>query len=210
MPGISGMQYEPLYLERYVLLHAGDLFFAGYDDGQVRTGQMLKSAQAELRIAIPGNHGITLDKALMIERERETVIAGNVKLTVEKIRALCRSEDAKAHGIIYLGEKGFARSPWETVPNSLAILCLIPSIRGALTGLFDIKKVLTCLTAEALMHSPIPDYVHIVMSHGPPKGIFNPNPSGKRVGCSHLWRAVERVEPRLHCSGHMHETWGTA
>lgn len=31
---------------------------------------------------------------------------------------------------------------------------------------------------------------------------------GHRAGCPQLLRALDRVRPRLHCFGHIHEAWG--
>ena len=47
-----------------------------------------------------------------------------------------------------------------------------------------------------------------MMTHGPPLGILDKTSHGEEVGCAHLARAVERCKPRLHCFGHIHESWG--
>ena len=47
-----------------------------------------------------------------------------------------------------------------------------------------------------------------MLTHGPPKGVFDETDTGENVGCDHLLKAVTRCKPRLHCFGHIHEGWG--
>lgn len=48
----------------------------------------------------------------------------------------------------------------------------------------------------------------MVMTHGPPFGVLDAVQSGDHVGCEHLLRAMRRCKPKLHCFGHIHESWG--
>ncbi|KUI58552.1 putative rhamnogalacturonate lyase C [Cytospora mali] len=51
--------------------------------------------------------------------------------------------------------------------------------------------------------------VDIVITHGPPKGIRDPDPIGiKYKGCDSLFDSIARARPRLHCFGHNHGGWG--
>lgn len=47
-----------------------------------------------------------------------------------------------------------------------------------------------------------------MLTHGPPKDILDETHTGEKVGCEHLRRGVSRCKPRLHCFGHIHESWG--
>jgi Icc-related predicted phosphoesterase len=52
----------------------------------------------------------------------------------------------------------------------------------------------------------IPSDIDILVTHGPPYGIFDKNLDGHLVGCEELRKAVqERIKPRIHCFGHIHE-----
>lgn len=52
----------------------------------------------------------------------------------------------------------------------------------------------------------IPDDTDILVSHGPPFGIGDLCKSSLRVGCPMLLSAVqERVKPKIHAFGHIHE-----
>jgi calcineurin-like phosphoesterase family protein len=54
----------------------------------------------------------------------------------------------------------------------------------------------------------IPPNTDILITHGPPRGILDRTFSGEAVGCDDLREAVERIGPRLHVFGHIHEGYG--
>jgi predicted phosphohydrolase len=54
----------------------------------------------------------------------------------------------------------------------------------------------------------IPAGVDILVTHGPPLGIGDVTCSGDAVGCGDLKRELNRVRPRLHVFGHIHEGCG--
>ena len=59
------------------------------------------------------------------------------------------------------------------------------------------------------MWKRIPDDADIVMTHGPAKGILDQILVGSHVGDSELRRELlERVKPKFHCCGHIHEAFG--
>lgn len=48
-----------------------------------------------------------------------------------------------------------------------------------------------------------------MMTHGPPQGHMDTVVrDGSSVGCPHLYRALTRARPLLHCFGHIHEGHG--
>ncbi|MBA2369696.1 MAG: metallophosphatase domain-containing protein [Candidatus Protochlamydia sp.] len=52
----------------------------------------------------------------------------------------------------------------------------------------------------------IPIDTDILVTHGPPYGIFDETIDGRRVGCEDLQIAIrDRIKPRIHCFGHIHE-----
>lgn len=53
----------------------------------------------------------------------------------------------------------------------------------------------------------IPCDTDILITHGPPFDILDDN-DGDRCGCDELRSAVERVKPKLHVFGHIHESYG--
>ena len=56
----------------------------------------------------------------------------------------------------------------------------------------------------------IPADTDVLVTHGPPFGILDKNAGGENTGCEELRRALERVRPRLHIFGHIHEGYGIA
>lgn len=56
----------------------------------------------------------------------------------------------------------------------------------------------------------IPSDIDILITHGPPYGIFDETDDEIRVGCQDLQQAVlDKVKPSLHCFGHIHEGGGS-
>lgn len=54
----------------------------------------------------------------------------------------------------------------------------------------------------------IPADTDVLITHGPPKDILDLCAHGERVGCADLLDAVERVRPKYHIFGHIHEAYG--
>jgi predicted phosphohydrolase len=54
----------------------------------------------------------------------------------------------------------------------------------------------------------IPQGVDVLITHGPPLGVLDVTDRGEHVGCEDLLEALERVRPRLHVFGHIHESYG--
>ena len=60
----------------------------------------------------------------------------------------------------------------------------------------------------------IPNDTDILVTHGPPMGILDQCPDlniryiTKSVGCPHLLDAVNRIKPKIHAFGHIHERHG--
>jgi Icc-related predicted phosphoesterase len=54
----------------------------------------------------------------------------------------------------------------------------------------------------------IPEETDVLITHGPPKGHGDVTCRGEAVGCDDLLEAVERIQPRVHVFGHIHEGVG--
>ncbi|OUD16223.1 metallophosphatase domain-containing protein [Thioflexithrix psekupsensis] len=55
----------------------------------------------------------------------------------------------------------------------------------------------------------IPSGIDILITHTPPYGIGDIIRSGKHVGCRALSKAIDRIVPKYHIFGHIHESFGT-
>lgn len=54
----------------------------------------------------------------------------------------------------------------------------------------------------------IPEDTDILLTHGPPWGIGDMTSRGERAGCEDLLERVQKIEPKYHCFGHIHEDSG--
>jgi len=54
----------------------------------------------------------------------------------------------------------------------------------------------------------IPDETDVLITHGPPYGVMDKTVEGVHAGCEELTKAIERVQPHLHCFSHIHESYG--
>jgi Icc-related predicted phosphoesterase len=54
----------------------------------------------------------------------------------------------------------------------------------------------------------IPEDTDILITHGPPFGLRDRVHQGEQVGCRDLLKVVQRIKPRLHVFGHIHEGYG--
>lgn len=56
----------------------------------------------------------------------------------------------------------------------------------------------------------IPDDTDVLITHCPPFGILDVSGfDNEKLGCRDLYEAVLRVEPQVHCFGHIHHSYGT-
>lgn len=54
----------------------------------------------------------------------------------------------------------------------------------------------------------IPEDTDILITHGPPSGIFDYVSRGGNVGCFDLLKTIEKIKPKIHAFGHIHEGYG--
>ncbi len=54
----------------------------------------------------------------------------------------------------------------------------------------------------------IPVDTDVLITHGPPFGILDETFEKEKVGCEELLKAVNRVRPKIHIFGHIHEAYG--
>jgi Icc-related predicted phosphoesterase len=54
----------------------------------------------------------------------------------------------------------------------------------------------------------IPDYIDVLIAHGPPADILDKVTRGINVGCKDLKNKVQIIQPQYHIFGHIHESSG--
>jgi Icc-related predicted phosphoesterase len=54
----------------------------------------------------------------------------------------------------------------------------------------------------------IPDDTDVLITHGPPRGILDKTLEGEECGCPYLRKELDRIKPKVHLFGHIHEGYG--
>ena len=211
--------YSHEFLAADVAIHCGDLTSTGKPEEHERALELLRSLPAPVKIVIPGNHDLTLDKSYCsthADRSLHTWRRKHTQTDLDQALELYTGADALQAGILYLTEGVRA----------------VPLANGALLNIYASAWTPEFydwaftyprshdrfnLDEENVPQNPIPvatrdaplDQIHVVATHGPPAYILDKTVrGGEHVGCEHLLRAVEKCRPLLHCFGHIHEGWG--
>lgn len=167
---------------------AGDLTFRGYEHELKLIGQWFRSLPYEHMVTIAGNH----DRCFEDSR-------------AEAERWLLGEADERIPNFYYLQDNGIELeingikvkiwgSPWQ------------PWFGGWAFNLRDEEDLKE-------KWKLIPKDTDILITHGPPYKLrdqvsdFGSNP-GQHVGCRELRKALQRVRPKIHVFGHIHEGYG--
>jgi len=195
-----------------VVLHCGDLTQVGGASEYKRALKMLAAIPAELKLVIAGNHDLSLDPEYWktVDEDEQDDEKEDHKGALE----IMTGEVAKAAGLTYLTEgmhtftlKNGAKfalyaSPYQPKFGDWAF-----NYENNEDRFNSVEN--TAAGTTSIAQNPVPDYpgVHVVMTHGPPKGILDDTVHG-HLGCGSLLHALKRCRPRLHCFGHIHEGYG--
>lgn len=198
-----------------VLLHAGDLTMNGKIDQHRKALELIKGVDAELKIVIPGNHDLTLDREYYDKHgELHGPRPRYTETTLDEIQDLYTGQEARDAGIVYMveGTRTF------TLRNGARFTVYASAYQPEFWNwAFGYPRSVDRFNihagsdrgAETQAENPVPDAgIDIMITHGPPLGILDRTSRGEDVGCKHLRRAVERCKPRLHVFGHIHEAAG--
>ena len=219
LPGPLNSPHLPFSLpfpQADVAIHSGDLTSTGTLTEHLRALTLLHSLPAPLKLVIPGNHDLTLDRAYCATHP--ILYGWKRPHNADDLRAahdLYTNKEATDAGISYVveGTHSFA------LPNGAKLTVYV----SAYTPEFcdwgfayprDVDRFNDA--GEQVSEHPVNDYDElggsqctVVITHGPPKGVLDQTTQGENAGCDHLMRAVGRCRPLLHCFGHIHEGWGT-
>jgi len=189
-----------------VAIHCGDLTEESKLGEFEATIRVLKDIDAPLKLCIAGNHDLTLDIAAferkVAELKRIQPEDGLQSLidreygTQGKARKII--EEARDAGIVYL-EEGVYEFSLENGAQLVVYAC--PFTLGDGGWAFE-------YSASDGYNFAIPNGVHVIVTHGPPRGLMDYTTTRSRIGCPDLFAAVARARPRLHCFGHVHSGWG--
>ena len=194
-----------------VLLHCGDLTQVGGVSSFKRALKMLGSIDAELKLVIPGNHDLELDKAFWAAQRDEDGNAEDPEDHNLAVKSMTGPLAAEV-GVTFLTEGTYSFTLKTGAKFSIYVSPYTPAFgdwafaykhnKDRFNGPDQIADGIASIATN-----PIPNNIDIVMTHGPPKDILDWCPQGN-VGCPNLLRAVSRVQPLMHCFGHIHEGHG--
>jgi len=183
--------HEKLELpEGDVLIHAGDFSMLGHVKETIRFIRWFAEQPHKHKILIAGNHDVTLDKGFYqaswqrfhrFMEDQHSI--KNYLLREESIHYL-EDSSVTLDGIKFYG------SPYQ------------PAFGG---WAFNVNRGLPIRA----VWSAIPDDTDVLITHGPPAGYGDTLDNGESVGCEDLLQEItERVKPRVHVFGHIHEGYG--
>ncbi|KAM5346801.1 hypothetical protein ACJ41O_009806 [Fusarium nematophilum] len=180
---------EPL-AEADVVLHCGDLTKRTTIPEYEATFSMLRAIKAPLKLVIAGNHDMALHEEYWVHEY------GGPRGTPGRVREII--DAAEADGVQYLTE-----GVHEFNLNNGAKLRVFASPWTPSYGGWAFQY-------ENGHDFKIPPGIDVAMTHGPPRGILDfAGMSGTHAGCPDLLRDVANAKPKIHCFGHIHESWGT-
>eukprot|EP00927_Polykrikos_kofoidii_P078637 TRINITY_DN75442_c0_g1_i1.p1 TRINITY_DN75442_c0_g1~~TRINITY_DN75442_c0_g1_i1.p1 ORF type:complete len:382 (-),score=45.76 TRINITY_DN75442_c0_g1_i1:99-1244(-) len=213
-----------------VLLHCGDFTAHGTKDEVAAFNEWLgqKCNKFRRRIVIAGNHELCLDPHLddLIWEQYVSEDCNNKRVYAAEARALLTNceylldqEAPPECGIRIFGapwtptiDLPHVYIPWGFNRDYAAKKqSAVPKPFGNAAKKHDpvlpVSMTATVDTAEARW-AEIPDGIDILMTHGPPQGRCDCC-WGRTLGDAALREKVERVSPRFHVFGHLHEAYGT-
>ncbi|KAF5000159.1 hypothetical protein FGRMN_1973 [Fusarium graminum] len=196
---------EPLE-QADVAIHCGDLTNDSKLHDFKEAIRLLEAIEAPIKIVIAGNHDFSLDDSAFKEKISEANrlaqddISHDIKNEYgdygDAKRLLLKAKD---NGIMFLEEGSHQ----------------IPLQNGAVLRLYT--SPYTPATSDSCdwgfqyngAHEfNVENDTDIAITHGPPFGIMDMTEGKKRIGCPQLFRAIAKARPRLHCFGHVHNSWG--
>ncbi|KAI0076960.1 Metallo-dependent phosphatase [Panus rudis PR-1116 ss-1] len=185
-----------------VLLHSGDLTHTGKLSQMKVTTDWIRELPHPHKIIIAGNHDLTLDQYNDWYDDNYTAWH-RFREDAEAVRELLTGEAAKQAGIVYLEDQEYKfrtkedgrewtvyGSPWSPYFGGWA---------------FNYERGEHAEKFLALFPK-----VDILLTHGPPHGIFDSTNDGELAGCEALAAALPKLRPRLHLFGHIHEGHGAS
>jgi 3',5'-cyclic AMP phosphodiesterase CpdA len=163
-----------------ILLHAGDATFHGYRHEVEEFGEWFGSQPHMHKVFIAGNHDTSFEDSPNQARAwLEKASDGQIIYLQDSFVNLeVDGETVKVYG-----------APWQP-------------------WFFDWAFNLRTDTELKSKWDRIPKNTDILITHGPPYKLCDITMRGEHVGCRELRKAIQRVRPKLHVCGHIHEGYG--
>lgn len=189
-----------------VVIHCGDLTNDSKLKDYRETIRLLQQIDAPLKIVVAGNHDFTLDDTTYKHKIEESSRAAQEDLCIpikaeygEYGEAKKLLLEARDQGIIFLEEGTHQLHLDNGACLRLYASPYTPSNENCGGWGFQYAGAHDFAIEEG---------TDIAITHGPPHGIMDMTSRKERIGCPQLFAAVARAQPRIHCFGHVHESWG--
>lgn len=173
-----------------VLIHCGDMTNRGNKLEIIEVAEWLESFPHKDKIVVAGNHDFICQSDprwtkeifrkydITYLQDEYTMIRGYSYKDVDGVHVI-KDVNLKFYG-----------SPWTPMFGNWSFM----KYRGA-----SIREV----------WNAIPKDTDVLITHGPPMGVLDWSVySYEHVGCEELMEAVIRVQPMIHCFGHIHSGYG--
>jgi Icc-related predicted phosphoesterase len=189
-----------------VAIHCGDLTGDSKLHDFKQAIELLKEIEAPLKIVIAGNHDFSLDDSAFEQKITEAS-----RLAQEDLEDSIKAEygdygdarrllhEARDQGIVFLEEGSYQF----TLDNSALLKVYASPYTPTTSNSSDWG-----FQYGGAHEFTIEKGTDIVVTHGPPHGIMDMTTERQRVGCPQLFAAVAKAQPKLHCFGHVHNSWG--
>lgn len=216
--------FRPPFPKADVVLHSGDLTMTGQMIEHEKGLEMLEAMDAELKLVIAGNHDLSLHEHYYRTNSHGRYLIQRFSKNgtwdsdaPQQARELWTGARARSANIYYLDEGmhnfklsngaslSIYASPWQPEFGDWAFNYPHDEDRWNPPEISEAESA----PPERDPHPiPMDAEVDIVMTHGPAYQHLDLCSSGDEPGCPHLLHALNRVRPRIHCCGHIHEAWG--
>jgi Icc-related predicted phosphoesterase len=164
-----------------ILVHAGDFTHRGRVPEIQAFNAWLSRLPHKHKVLTAGNHEIGLDPGTRGTEHHVDHPDLDRAASFLTDCVLLQDSSVEIMGLKFYG------SPWTPLHRGMA---------------FNLERG----SAIAAKWALIPDDVDVLVTHAPPLGHFDMTHHGARAGCEDLLRAVvERIKPKLHVFGHVHE-----
>jgi predicted phosphodiesterase len=187
-----------------VAIHCGDLTNVSLLREFRNAIDLLKQVPAPLKLVLLGNHDFSMDapalQTIIYNRADDVPLSfwNHVYGTPEIVQGLF--DDGKAEDNIHLLHEG---THVFNLQNGAQLKVYASPYTPAWGGDWGFQY-----HPDKAYNFAIEPDTDIAITHGPPRGILDMSNRGERAGCPHLFTAIARARPKIHCFGHIHEGWG--
>jgi hypothetical protein len=195
-----------------VLIHAGDFTRSGKLDEIQKFRRHLDALPHPYKLFIAGNHDLTLDTEYYVQpmnwrRYHYSFLKPGSEFDPNKYSADCLSvvrANSKSGYVKFLHDERI------DIPDPIGAN-FVKIYGTAWQPEFCNMGFNLPIGSEVLLqkYKLIPNGVDILVTHTPPFGILDSNFAAKKCGCVLLEKEIkERIKPRIHIFGHIHEAHG--